>query len=59
VIRKPLRFWSKARSEAKTQQGLSFAQQKFFAPCLKSLVLSEVAEPRKAKEDVPTWGSAQ
>lgn len=41
VIRKPLRFWPKARSEAKTRQGRSFAKQKFFAPCLKSLVLSE------------------
>ena len=41
VIRKPLRFWPKARSEAKTRQGPSFAQQKFFAPCPLRLVLSE------------------
>lgn len=41
VIRKPLRFWPKARRKAKTRQGPSFAQQKFFAPCLTCLVLSE------------------
>lgn len=41
VIRKPPRFWPKARRKAKTRQGPSFAQQKFFAPCLTSLVLSE------------------
>lgn len=41
AIRKPLRFWPKARRKAKTRQGPSFAQQKFFAPCLTCLVLSE------------------
>lgn len=41
AIRKPLRFWPRARSDAKTRQGPSFAQQKFFAPCLMRLVLSE------------------
>ena len=41
VIRKPLRFWPRARNQAKTRQGPSFAQQKFFAPCPKSLVLCE------------------
>ncbi|MDY6111847.1 MAG: hypothetical protein SPI85_03540, partial [Ellagibacter isourolithinifaciens] len=41
VIRKPRRFWPKARRKAKTRKGPSFAQQKFFAPCLTSLVLSE------------------
>lgn len=41
VVRKPLRFWPKARRKAKTRQGPSFAQQKFFAPCLTCLVLSE------------------
>ena len=41
VIRKPLRFWPRARKQAKTRQGPSFAQQKVFAPCLTCLVLSE------------------
>lgn len=53
VIRKPLRFWPKARNQAKTRQGPSFAQQKFFAPCLKSLVLSECGGAKEGEGGRP------
>ena len=56
VIRKPLRFWPKARSKAKTRQGPSFAQQKFFAPCLKSLVLSECGGAKEGEGGRPGMG---
>lgn len=56
VIRKPLRFWPKARSEAKTRQGPSFAQQKFFAPCPKSLVLSECGGAKEGEGGMPDGG---
>lgn len=56
VIRKPLRFWPRARSEAKTQQGPSFAQQKFFVPCLKSLVLNERGGAKEGEEGRPSVG---
>lgn len=56
VIRKPLRFWPKARNQAKTRQGPSFAQQKFFAPCLKSLVLSERGGAKEGEGERPDMG---
>lgn len=56
VIRKPRRFWPKARSEAKTRQGPSFAQQKFFAPCLTSLVLSECGGVKEGEGGRPGIG---
>ena len=56
VIRKALRFWPRARSEAKTRQGPSFAQQKFFAPCLKSLVLSEHGGAKEGEGGRPDMG---
>ena len=56
VIRKPLRFWPKARNQAKTRQGPSFAQQKFFAPCLKSLVLSKCGGAKEGEGGRPDMG---
>ena len=56
VIRKPLRFWPRARNQAKTRQGPSFAQQKFFAPCLKSLVLSECGGAKEGEGGRPGVG---
>ena len=56
VVRKPLRFWPRARSQAKTRQGPSFAQQKFFAPCLKSLVLSECGGAKEGEGGRPGMG---
>ncbi len=56
VIRKPLRFWPRARNQAKTRQGPSFAQQKFFAPCLKSLVLSECGKAKEGEGGRPDMG---
>lgn len=56
AIRKPLRFWPRARNQAKTRQGPSFAQQKFFAPCLKSLVLSECGGAKEGEGGRPDMG---
>ena len=57
VIRKPLRFRPRARNRAKTRQGPSFAQQKFFAPCLKSLVLSERGGAKERRRRTSSaWG---
>lgn len=53
VVRKPLRFWPKARRKAKTRQGPSFAQQKFFAPCLTSPVLSECGGAKEGEGGRP------
>ena len=53
VIRKPLRFWPRARNQAKTRQGPSFAEQKFFAPCLKSQVLSECGGAKEGEGGRP------
>ena len=56
VIRKPLRFWPRARNRAKTRQGPSFAQQKFFAPCPKSLVLSECGGAKEGQRRTSRHG---
>ena len=54
--RKPLRFWPRARNQAKTRQGPSFAQQKLFAPCPKSLVLSECGGAKEGEGGRPGIG---
>ena len=45
-----------ALRQAKTRQGPSFAQQKFFAPCLKGLVLSERGGAEKGEGGRPGMG---
>lgn len=56
VIRRPLRFWPRARNRAKTRWSPSFAQQKFFASCLKGLVLGECGGDKEGEGGRPGMG---